>query len=231
MSKRFVALAGPIGAGKSTALKDVMGKLSQGGEWIVIPEPLDDKIIHLLGEAHKSKENAIECGLKLQMMFFNLRVRVTREARKRCNTNKTPPLFSAERTVFDDIIFMRSLERQGLLKPGDFDLYMSFWDHWVELLDMDDMIPDLIVYMRPDDEECWRRIQERGRACEKNMTREYTTILNEEHDKVYLREDGTIDIPGGRKIPVLVYKSNADFRGEAEARELAALIDSKLNSI
>ena len=227
-TKKFFAFAGPIGAGKSTALKDVVDKIP--GNWIEIIEPLDD-VLPLLAKAYESKESAKEYNLRLQLMFFNTRVKATRAARKTVS-NGTLPHFSSERTVFDDIIFMRVQERLGLLRDGDFDIYKAFWDHWVELLDIDDMIPDLIVYMRPDDKECWNRIQKRARECEKTLTREYTDIVNEEHDKIYLQESGTIDIPGGRTIPILVYKSNADFRGDEgaeEARMLANKIHEKLS--
>lgn len=225
--KKFFAFAGPIGAGKSSAMKDVVEKMPE--DWIEIVEPLDE-VLPLLTKAYESKDSAKEYNLRLQLMFFNMRVKTTRAARKSVS-NGTFPNFSAERTVFDDIIFMRVQERLGLLREGDFKIYKAFWDHWVELLELDDMIPDLLVYMRPDDDECWKRIQERGRKCEETMTREYTDIVNEEHDKIYQKEDGFVTIPGGRTIPVLIYKSNADFRGEVgadEAKKLADAIYQKL---
>lgn len=225
--KKFFAFAGPIGAGKSTALSDIVGNMP--GSWIEIVEPLDD-VLPFLAKAYESPEKAREYNLRVQMMFFNTRVDATRKARRNI-TNGTSPHFSSERTVFDDIIFMRVQERLGLLRDGDFDIYKRFWDHWVELLEIDDMIPDLIVYMRPDNDECWRRIQERGRECEKTLTREYTDIVNDEHDKIYLQESEEIEIPGGRAIPVLVYKSNADFRGDhgaEEAKKLATAIHERL---
>lgn len=220
--KKFFAFAGPIGAGKSHALKDVVSKIK--GSWIEIEEPLED-LKPLLAKAYESKESATQYNLRVQMKFFNMRVRVTREAR-RTISNGTPPLFASERTVFDDIIFWDTQKRLGMLRDGDDDIYRSFWSHWVELLELDDMIPDLIVYMRPTDDECWRRIKERDRECERTMTREYTDIVNEEHDKIYLSEGGVINIPGGKTIPVLVYKSNADFRGVNGAEEAQRLADA-----
>jgi deoxyadenosine/deoxycytidine kinase len=220
--KKLFAFAGPVGAGKTHALKDIVSKIK--GTWIEIEEPLDD-VLPLLAKAYESKESAIQYNLRVQLKFFNMRVRVTRAARKSIS-NGTQPFFAAERTVFDDIIFWNVQKRLGMIREGDDEIYRAFWSHWVELLELDDMIPDLIVYMRPDDDECWRRIQERSRECEKTLTRAYTDVVNEEHDKIYLREDGMIDIPGGKKIPVLIYKSNADFRGISGAEEAQRLADA-----
>ena len=224
--KTFISFAGPIGAGKSIALEKIVPHLK--GDWYKIPEPLEE-VLPLLTEAYKSEENAKLYNLRTQLMFFNVRIKATRSAGRLLNNSRQ---FISERTVFDDIIFWETQKRTGKLRDGDDKIYQEFWKHWVELLEIDGMIPDLFVYLRPDDEECWRRIQERNRPCEKVMKKSYTITLNEEHDKIYLQESGYVKIPGGRMIPVLVFNDGKNYRDNEEvAKEYATRIMQTLEKI
>lgn len=225
--KVFISFVGPIGAGKSVALKKIVPNLD--GNWIIIEEHLDE-VLPFLTQTYKSPENAKQYNLRTQLMFFNVRVRETRKAGRKIEEGLGR--FVSERTVFDDIIFWNTQKRNGMLRDNDDEIYRAFWKYWVELLEIDNMIPDLFVYLRPSDEECWKRIQERSRECENTMKMDYTKIVNEEHDKVYLRSDGMVEIPGGRKIPVIIFRDERNYKDdETVAKNYAHKIMEKLREI
>lgn len=220
-----VSIGGPIGAGKSTLLAKLMNLLD--GDWIKIDEPLDE-FKHYLALTYKDEEHAKRHNLSCQMKIFVTRVKHSRKVGKE-NPSKNK---IQERFLGDDIIFWKTQVALGNVNPLDDETYMTANPVWQELLEIDDMVPDLIVYIRPDDDECWRRIQERHRSEESSMTKEYTLELNRQHDKVYKTDDGKFKLPDGNKIPIVYYESNSNFRDDnEEAARLAGMIQRALNAL
>lgn len=222
---KIVSIGGPIGAGKSTLLSKLANSLN--GEWVKIDEPLD-QFNHYLALTYKDEEHAKRHNLSCQMKIFITRVKHSRKVGKENPTkNKIQ-----ERFLGDDIIFWKTQVALGNVNPLDDETYMTANPVWQELLEIDDMVPDLIVYIRPDDDECWRRIQERSRNEETSMKKEYTLELNRQHDKVYKTDDGKFELPDGKKIPIVYYESNANFRDDdKEAKRLAGMIQRALDAL
>lgn len=220
-----ISIGGPIGAGKSTLLRKIVSELS--GEWVKIEEPTE-KFKHYLELTYKNDETAKRHNLSCQIKIFCERTKRTREVGKN-NPNKNK---IQERFLGDDIIFWKTQVALGNVNELDDETYMGINTLWQELLDLDDMVPDLLIYLRPDDEECWSRIKERGRIEESKMTMRYTQELNKQHDLVYKTEDGLFLLPNGKKIPIVYYESNANFRDDRiEIGKLISLVEESIDKL
>lgn len=238
-NKRFViSISGPIGAGKSTLLTKVKHFLN-GGEWVTINEPLDD-VVDLLGKAYR---DPVKYNLHLQIKFFSKRLDATKRISEE---NKDKTLFVSERTIYDDILFWNVQKRRDALDEFDDDIYRDLWKHWATLLKTYNMLPNLFVYLRPDNDECLRRVAERNRGIEQGAVDEtisvkdstgnfhqmtYNDLVIDEHDRRYLGND-YVSLPTGEKVKVLVLKTNSNFRDDPEeAKKIASHINQAVNEV
>ncbi len=99
-----------------------------------------------------------------------------------------------ERSIYcDRHVFAKNLHDQGLMDETEWALYCHFWDFMAESVPT----PDAIIYLRTPAEECFRRLEVRGRAEEKSIALAYLQQLEACHDEWLLT-------PGVAESPVIV---------------------------
>jgi deoxyadenosine/deoxycytidine kinase len=110
-----------------------------------------------------------------------------------------------ERSIYcDRYVFAKSLHKQGLMDDTEWALYCHFW----EFLSGSVPVPDAIIYLRTPADECFRRLQIRGRAEEHNITLDYLTQLEISHDEWLM---GTESL----KMPVIVLDGMQTWTAES----------------
>ncbi len=99
------------------------------------------------------------------------------------------------------------------LDSNELGLYETLW----KLLEQKTARPDLVIYLQADLDTLLRRIKERGRSFEHNMSREYLAELSEAYNHFFFHYTET---------PLLVVNvSNIDFvKREADFEDLVAEI-------
>lgn len=179
--KRFVAIAGNIGVGKSTLTALLHGRLN----WEPFFEAVDDN--PYLGDFYKDMER---WSFHSQVYFLSRRLRHHWQLLQRAN-----PVVQ-DRTVYEDAeVFACNLYQQGLMDERDYDSYRELYEVAIEILPP----PDLIVYLRASVPVLQMRIANRGRSYEQAISTEYLQQLNA------LYEDW---IGGFSLCPVLTVPSN-----------------------
>ncbi len=99
-----------------------------------------------------------------------------------------------ERSIYcDRHVFALNLHRQGVMDETEWALYVNFWEYFRASVPL----PDAIVYLRTPAEECYRRLQERGRAEEHSIALAYLQQLEACHDEWLL-------VPGAAESAVIV---------------------------
>ncbi|MBN2305941.1 MAG: deoxynucleoside kinase, partial [Anaerolineae bacterium] len=84
-----------------------------------------------------------------------------------------------ERSIYcDRHVFAKNLHDQSLMDDTEWALYLHFWEFMAASVP----VPDAILYLRTPAEECYRRLQERGRAEEKGIALVYLQQLEACHD-------------------------------------------------
>lgn len=159
--KRFVAIAGNIGVGKSTLTE----LLSRRLEWEPFFEAVD-------GNPYLSDfyENMERWSFHSQIYFLSRRLRHHWQLLQRSNS------VVQDRTVYEDAeVFACNLYRQGLMEERDYRSYTELYEVVTTVLPP----PDLIVYLRASVTTLQERIHRRGRSYEKRMSTEYLEQLNE----------------------------------------------------
>jgi deoxyadenosine/deoxycytidine kinase len=159
--KRFVAIAGNIGVGKSTLTE----LLSQRLGW----EPFFEAVN---GNPYLSDfyDNMERWSFHSQIYFLSRRLRHHWQLLQRSNS------VVQDRTVYEDAeVFACNLYRQGLMEERDYRSYSELYEVVTTVLPP----PDLIVYLRASVPTLQERIHRRGRSYEKNMSRDYLEQLNE----------------------------------------------------
>ena len=159
--KRFVAIAGNIGVGKSTLTE----LLSQRLEW----EPFFEAVN---GNPYLSDfyEDMERWSFHSQIYFLSRRLRHHWQLLQRSNS------VVQDRTVYEDAeVFACNLYRQGLMEERDYHSYTELYEVVTTVLPP----PDLIVYLRASVPTLQERIHRRGRSYEKSMSRGYLEQLNE----------------------------------------------------
>ena len=159
-----IAIAGNIGAGKTTLTKLLSKHYKFEGHYEdVVKNPyLDD----FYDEMERWSFN-------LQIYFLNSRFRQIMDFTK--NGKK----IIQDRTIYEDaFIFAPNLKAMGLMTNRDFENYKSIFD----LMESFVKAPDLLIYLRSEIPNLVDQIHKRGRDYENSISIDYLSRLNERYE-------------------------------------------------
>lgn len=160
MSKRFVAVAGNIGVGKSSLTRLLSRELG----WAPFYEAVDENpyLADFYAEMRRWSFHS-------QIFFLGKRLRHHRQLVDH------PGSVVQDRSVYEDAeIFARNLYSQGHMDARDYRSYRELYEALTDFLPS----PDLIVYLQASTETLLQRIRQRGRAFEQEMSPDYLDRLN-----------------------------------------------------
>jgi deoxyadenosine/deoxycytidine kinase len=158
--KKFVAVAGNIGVGKST----LVAMLCQSLGWQPFYEPVADN--PYLADFYADMR---AWAFHSQIFFLTHRLRAHRQLLDH------PTSAIQDRSVYEDAeVFALNLYRQGLIHPRDYATYRELYEVLGEFLPP----PDLVVYLRASVPTLLNRITNRGRDYERYISPEYLEQLN-----------------------------------------------------
>lgn len=121
-----------------------------------------------------------------------------------------------ERSIYcDRHVFAKNLHQQGLMDDTEWAVYLNFWDYFRVHVP----VPDAIIYLRTPAEECYRRLKQRGRAEEKDITLEYLQQLEARHDEWLLD-------PVVAEHPVIVLDGSQELAGDDVWERIAQVMPS-----
>lgn len=201
----LVLIEGNIAAGKTT----LGTTLAANGDFLFIPEPVErwqsGFVANLLGRFYTDMGR---WAFTLQIGAFITRAQALADLPA---TQDRAVVF--ERSVFcDRHVFAKNLHAQGFMDDTEWAVYRHFWDSLKDSVPQ----PDAIIYLRTPAEECFRRLQQRGRAEEKGVTLAYLQQLEAHHDEWLLN-------PAQAGHPVIVLDGMQQWSAVAVHAHLAQL--------
>ncbi|MCH2023893.1 MAG: deoxynucleoside kinase [Saprospiraceae bacterium] len=165
MDPKHIAIAGNIGAGKTTLCE----LLSESFGWQVNYESTDDNP-YLEDFYHDMNR----WSFNLQIYFLNNRYRQIVEIQ---NGEKT---VIQDRSIYEDAyIFAPNLHQMGLMPTRDFKNYSDLF----ELMSSQVNPPDLLIYLKASVPTLVNHIQKRGRDYESSMSLNYLQSLNDKYNE------------------------------------------------
>ncbi len=164
LNSMHVAIAGNIGAGKTTLTK----LLAKHYHWEPHFESIDEN--PYLDDFYAEMER---WSFNLQVYFLNTRFSQIIELRK---TGKN---IIQDRTIYEDArIFAPNLHAMGLMTNRDYNNYSSLFKLMENLVTP----PDLLIYLRANISTLVEQIHKRGRAFENSISIDYLSRLNERYE-------------------------------------------------
>lgn len=156
----FIAVAGNIGAGKSSLAK-LLGKRFQ---WKPYFESVEDN--PYLADFYGDMER---WSFHLQIYFLANRFKCHKEIVESMES------VIQDRSIYEDAeIFARNLYNIGKMSERDYTNYVSLFHVMMEYLKP----PDLLIYLRATVDTLMQQIVKRGRDFEKSIQRSYLEQLN-----------------------------------------------------
>ena len=194
----YIAVEGPIGVGKTTLAKR-------------LAELFDYQL--LLEDAHENPfldkfyENRRQNALATQLFFLFQRVQKMDDLKQQ---DMFKPLRIADFLIDKDPIFA-----QVNLDPDEFELYRKVYGQ----MTVDAPTPDLVIYLQASVDRLLERIDRRGIASERTISRQYLEELNEVYSEFFLYYDAA---------PLLIVNANQlDLVSRQE--DFAQLVDYALD--
>jgi deoxyadenosine/deoxycytidine kinase len=158
--KKFVAVAGNIGVGKSTLVSLLCARLG----WQPFYEPVAEN--PYLADFYKDMR---AWAFHSQIFFLTHRLRAHRQLLDHATSAVQ------DRSVYEDAeVFAHNLFSQGLIDERDYSSYCELYRVLIEFLPP----PDLVVYLRASVPTLMDRIRRRGRDYERTITPDYLEQLN-----------------------------------------------------
>jgi deoxyadenosine/deoxycytidine kinase len=159
--KKFVAVAGNIGVGKST----LVGLLCNRLGWEPFYEPVAEN--PYLADFY---ENMSAWAFHSQIFFLTHRLRAHRQLLDH------PTSAIQDRTVYEDAeVFACNLYLQGFISDRDYGSYRELYQVLCDFLPP----PDLVVYLRSSVPTLLKRVASRGRDYERQIAPLYLSQLNQ----------------------------------------------------
>ncbi len=205
-SLRHIAIAGNIGAGKTTLCQ----KLANHYKWQV----------HFEDEQHNPYlpdfyDDMKRWAFHLQIHFLHNRYKQIVEIQSGTST------VVQDRTIYEDaFIFAPNLRDMGLMSKRDFENYHSLFQTMTQQISA----PDLLIYLKADISTLVSHIQTRGRDYEGNMSLDYLRKLNERYENW---------ISGYKEGPLLIIETkDLDFTTKpGDLGKILDAIDGRLNGL
>lgn len=159
-ARKFIAIAGTIGSGKSSLLEF----LSSTYDVQPFYEPNDEN--PYLPDFYRDMKR---WAFQSQLFFLSNKFRIHKEA------DRLSGVVVQDRTIFEDAeIFATALRRMGHIDARDWETYWSFYQTILTAIQP----PDLMIYLRCSIRSLRRRIQLRGRAMEQDIPLSYLRRLD-----------------------------------------------------
>lgn len=159
-----IAIAGNIGAGKTTLTK----LLAKHYKWETHFEDAEEN--PYLNDFYEDMQR---WSFNLQIYFLNSRLNQIRDIRENTKT------VIQDRTIYEDAsIFAPNLHAMGLMTTRDYDNYMDLFNTMMHFVKP----PELLIYLRATIPTLVRQIQKRGRDYEESIRLDYLKRLNERYE-------------------------------------------------
>lgn len=182
----YIAVAGNIGAGKSTLVE----QLSTHYRLTPFYEPNEEN--PYMADFYADMDR---WAFHSQMFFLGKRFRMHRLM------EHTPGKVVMDRTIHEDAeIFATALHQSGRLAKRDFETYMAFYQSICQSLRK----PDLLIYVTCSVDVLLERIHLRGRKEERNIPVDYLQTLQRLYDNwierytaspvIHLATDNCLDV-------------------------------------
>ena len=200
--KLYVAVAGNIGAGKSSLTRI----LAEYFGWGPFFESVDDN--PYLADFYADMPR---WSFNLQVYFLSSRFRHQKDI------EREPISVVQDRSIYEDVeIFARNLHNMGLMDSRDYENYAALFAIMTAYL----RPPDLLVYLRASVPTLVRQIQSRGRDFENGIRLDYLERLNG------LYEDWIERYPHPKMV---IETDTLDFVNEPEDRfQILSRVESRL---
>lgn len=194
----YIAIEGPIGVGKTTLAR----RLADTFQYQL-----------LLEDAHENPfldrfyENRRQNALATQLFFLFQRVQKIDDLKQQ---DMFKPLRIADFLIDKDPLFARVN-----LDPDEYELYTKVYNQ----MTVDAPEPDLVIYLQASVDRLLERIDRRGLAAEKSISRQYLEELNEVYSEFFLYYDAA---------PLLIVNAN-QIDLVASDHDYHGLVDYALN--
>lgn len=164
MPARFIAIAGNIGAGKST----MVSFMSRRFGLTPLYEPVDDN------------PYITDFYQDMQRWAFNSQIfYLSRKFALHLEAQKSECRVILDRSIYEDAeIFVENLRRRRGISKRDYNTYMELYHTIREELQP----PDLLIYLRCSVRGVRRRIKNRGRASEMAIPLSYIQKLHKQYE-------------------------------------------------
>ncbi len=163
--KKFIAVAGNIGVGKST----LVGMLCERLGWQPFYEPVTEN--PYLSDFY---QNMAAWSFHSQTFFLSHRLRIHHQL------YLFPGSVIQDRSIYEDAeIFAQNLYLQGSMSERDWQTYRALYEAVADFLPP----PDLVIYLRASVPTLVGRIQQRARDYERDISADYLEGLNGLYEK------------------------------------------------
>ncbi len=159
-TKKFVAVAGNVGVGKSTLTRMLADQM----HWEPFYEAVDEN--PYLADFYTDMKT---WSFHSQIFFLTRRLRHHRALLDH------PSSVVQDRSVYEDAeVFARNLYQQGNMTDRDYRSYRELYEVLTQFLPP----PDVVIYLRASVNTLLQRIRMRGRTFEQDIDPAYLTRLN-----------------------------------------------------
>ena len=201
-----IAIAGNIGAGKTTLTK----LLAKHYKWEAQLEDVVDN--PYLDDFYNQMER---WSFNLQVYFLNSRFRQVAQIRE---SGKD---IIQDRTIYEDAyIFAPNLNAMNLMLKRDFNTYNDLFN----LINSVIQAPDLLIYLRASVPTLVNQIQKRGREYEASIRLDYLNRLNERYEAWISTYDA------GKLLIIDVDQNNFPEKKE-DLGKIIQKIDAEINGL
>ncbi len=175
-SARFVAIAGNIGAGKSTLTSFLESRF--GIRPFYEPNDANPYLTDFYGDMARYAFHS-------QMYFLSAKFRAHLQLAALLDEHPET-VFVQDRTIYEDAeIFATTLHSSGVMNARDFETYHSMYSAIRDTLPR----PDLLIYLRCSMKTIRKRIRKRGRTEEQDIDLGYLRRLHEAYEAWFERYD------------------------------------------
>lgn len=195
--QRLICIEGNIGAGKSTLAKDLAESLGA----LPMFEPVGENPYLELFYGDPERY-----ALEMQFWLMSRRFEMHEEAIR--HIWETGQSVVMDRSIYGDWVFAKKNWLDGNIEDVGYTSYL----HHRETMSRYLLVPHVVVFLDATPNTCHKRIQERGRACEKTIQFSYLAGLEDLHRELMLDMQMR-----GSKIVKLNWNQYGDARTVADA--------------